>query len=117
MARDNPLWGAERIRGGLLKLGIAVSNRSIRRYRWRGPARPPSQSWRTFLANHRPRIWAADLLTVQTLTFRTLYVLLFVAHGRRRSACAPCSHRCALRGPTRSRNGSSEPSGTSASTT
>src|SRR5262249_1398017 len=44
---------------------------------------PPSQSWRTFLTNHRPRIWAADLLTVQTLTFRTLYVVLLVAYGRR----------------------------------
>jgi putative transposase len=39
--------------------------------------------WRTFLAHHRPRLWAADLFTVQTLTFRTLYVLLFIAHGRR----------------------------------
>ena len=84
MSRENPLWGAERIRGELLKLGIAVSSRSIRRYRWRGPARPPSQTWRTFLANHRPQIWAADLFTVQTLTFRTLYVLFFIAHGRRK---------------------------------
>jgi transposase InsO family protein len=67
----------------LLKLGLVVSNRSIRRYRWHGSDRPPSQSWRTFLGNHRPDIWAADLLTVQTLTFRTLYVLVFVAHGRR----------------------------------
>jgi transposase InsO family protein len=83
MSRDNRLWGTERIRGELLKLGIVVGNRSVRRYRWRGPARPPSQSWRTFLANHRPRIWAADLLTVQTLTFRTLYVLVIVAHERR----------------------------------
>jgi transposase InsO family protein len=83
MARDNPLWGAERIRGELLKLGITVSNRSVRRYRSRGTTRPPSQSWRTFLANHRPRVWAADLLTVQTATFRTLYVLIFVAHDRR----------------------------------
>jgi transposase InsO family protein len=83
ISRDNPLWGAERIRGELLKLGIVASNRSIRRYRWRGPARPPTPSWRAFLANHRPRIWAADLLTVQTLSFRTLHVLLFVAHGRR----------------------------------
>jgi hypothetical protein len=83
MGRDNPLWGAERIRGELLKLGIAVSNRSVRRYRSRGATRPPSQSWRTFLASHRPRLWAADLLTVQTTTFRTLYVLLFVAHDRR----------------------------------
>jgi transposase InsO family protein len=83
MSRDNPLWGAERIRGELLKLGIAVSKRSIRRYRWRRGPRPPSQSWRTFLSNHRPDIWAADLFTVQTLTFRTLYVLLFIAHDRR----------------------------------
>jgi transposase InsO family protein len=60
-----------------------ASKRSVRRYRWHGPSHPPSQSWRTFLANHRPHIWAADLLRVQTLTFRTLYVLLFVAHERR----------------------------------
>jgi transposase InsO family protein len=83
MARANRLWGAERIRGELLKLGIVVSNRSVRRYRWQATARPPSQSRRAFLANHRPSIWAADLLAVQTLTFRTLSVLLFVAHGRR----------------------------------
>jgi transposase InsO family protein len=83
MSRANPLWGAERIRGELLKLGIVVSKRSIRRYRWRAAPRPPSRTWRTFLVNHRPQIWAADLFTVQTLSFRTLYVLLFVAHGRR----------------------------------
>jgi hypothetical protein len=45
-------WGTERIRGELLKFGIAVSARSIRRHTRRGPSRPPSQSWRTFLANH-----------------------------------------------------------------
>ena len=49
MSRENALWGTERIRGELLKLGIAVSNRSIRRYRWRGPSRQRSQNWRTFL--------------------------------------------------------------------
>jgi transposase InsO family protein len=67
----------------LLKLGIVVSNRSIRRYRGRPPGRPPSQTWRTFLRNHAHAIWAADLCVVQTLTFKTLYVLLFIAHGRR----------------------------------
>ena len=61
MSRDNPTWGAERIRGELLKLGIVVSKRSIRRYRWRRGPRPPTQSWRTFLANHRARIWGVDL--------------------------------------------------------
>jgi len=83
MSRDNRLWGTERIRGELLKLGIVVSHRSIRRYRWRRPGRPSSQTWRTFLANHAHHLWAADLLTVPTLTFKTLYVLVFIAHGRR----------------------------------
>jgi transposase InsO family protein len=82
MSRDNPIWGTERIRGELLELGFVVSNRSIRRYRGR-PHRPPGQTWRTFLRNHAQAIWAADLCTVQTLTFRTLYVLVLVAHGRR----------------------------------
>jgi putative transposase len=76
MASENPLWGTERIRGELLKLGILVSSRSIRRYRRRRQSRPPSQSWRTFLANHAQAIWAADLFVVQTLTFQTLYVIL-----------------------------------------
>ena len=71
-ARENPTGGAERIRGELLKLGIAVGRASVQRDRPRGPARPPGPSWATFLRNHRPSIWAADLLTAQTLTFRTL---------------------------------------------
>jgi hypothetical protein len=83
MAHDNPRWGSERIRGELLKLGLVVSKRSIQRYRRRGPASPSSQTWRTFLRNHAHHVWAADLLTVQTLTFKTLYVLVFIAHGRR----------------------------------
>jgi transposase InsO family protein len=83
MARDNPVWGSERIRGELLKVGITVSKRSIQRYRRRGPAHPPSQTWRTFLANHAGAIWAADLFAVQTLAFRTLYGLVVITHGRR----------------------------------
>src|SRR5437660_294335 len=83
MSRENRLWGTERIRGQRRKLRIIVSNRSIRRYRWRGPRRPSSQTWRTFLRNHAHPLWAADLFTVPTLTFKTLYVLVFIAHGRR----------------------------------
>ena len=83
MSRENVLWGTERLRGEPRTLGIAVSHRSIRRYRLRGPQRPPSQTWRTFLANHAHPIWAADLFTVQTLTVRTLYGLFFIGHGRR----------------------------------
>jgi len=56
MSRENVLWGTERIRGELRTLGIEVSNRSIRRSRWRGPGRPPSQTWRTFLRNHAHQI-------------------------------------------------------------
>jgi hypothetical protein len=83
LSQENRLWGSGRIRGELRKLGIAVGNGSIRRYRWRPAPRPPSQTWRTFLINHRPQLWAADLLTVHTATVRTLYVLRFIAHGRR----------------------------------
>ncbi|PZR67805.1 MAG: transposase [Candidatus Dormiibacter spiritus] len=83
MASENPLWGTERIRSQLLKLGILVSSRSIRRYRRHRHSRPPSQSWRTFQANHALTIWAADLFVVQTLTFQNLYVLFFIRHGRR----------------------------------
>ena len=83
MARENPTWGNERIRGELLKLGLTVSRGSIQQYRRRGPARPPSQTWQTFLTNHLPQPWAGDLFTVQTLTLKMLYVLLFIAHGPR----------------------------------
>jgi putative transposase len=83
LSEENRLWGTERIRGEVLKLGITVGNGSIRRYRWRPAPRPPSQTWRTFLANHAHAIWAADLCVVQTLTFKTLSVLFFIAHGRR----------------------------------
>ena len=82
MAAENPTWGSQRIVGELLKLGIVVSKRSVLRYRRRGPA-GPAQAWRTFLRNHRPTLWACDLLTVRTLTFGTLYVLVFVSHLRR----------------------------------
>ncbi len=83
LSRENRLWGTERIRGELLKLGIVVSGRSIRRYRWRKPLGGGGQRWRTFLANELHGIWAADLFVVQTLSFRTLYVLLFITHARR----------------------------------
>ncbi len=83
MASENPLWGTERIRGELLKLGLVVSARSIRRHRRPRTLRPPSQAWRTFLRNELAGIWAADLLVVQTLTFKTLYVLFFIKHQRR----------------------------------
>jgi len=66
-----------------LKLGIVVSNRSIRRYRWRKPRPEGSQAWRTFLRNHIDGIWSADLFVVQTVGYQLLYVMLFISHRRR----------------------------------
>jgi len=84
LTRENPRWGSMRIVGELGKLGYDVSSRTVRRYRRAVRRHPPSQSWRTFLRNHAPRIWAADFFTVQTLTLKTLYVFLFISHCRRR---------------------------------
>src|SRR5262245_43314050 len=82
MSIANPLWGAPRIHGELLKLGIDVGQTSVARYmaRRRGP---PSQGWKTFLRNHADGIAAMDLIVVPTATFRLLYGLLVMTHGRR----------------------------------
>jgi len=83
MCRANPLWGAPRIHGELLKLGIDVSEAAVSKYmiRRRGP---PSQTWRTFLSNHAKDIIALDFFTVPTATFRILFVLIMLSHDRRR---------------------------------
>ena len=82
MSTANPLWGAPRIHGELLKLGISVSESTVAKYMRRHP-RPPSQTWRTFLTNHASQIMAADLFVVPTVTFRLLFVLVILAHDRR----------------------------------
>jgi len=82
MAHDNPLWGAPRIHGELLKLGMQVSQATVAKYMARS-AIPPSQSWRTFLANHLQQIAAADFFVVPTATYRLLFVLVILAHERR----------------------------------
>lgn len=84
ISQENRLWGTERIRGELIKLGIVVSNRSIRRYRWRKPTRAGSQTWRTLLSNDLKGIWAADLLVVHTISYRILYVFFFISHDHRK---------------------------------
>jgi putative transposase len=83
LSTANPLWGAPRIHGELQKLGIAVSQSTVAKYMRRHP-RPPSQTWRTFLTNHASQIMAADLFVVPTVTFRLLFVLVILAHDRRR---------------------------------
>src|SRR3954447_12149324 len=79
----NPLWGATRIHGELLKLGIDVGQTSVAKYMARR-RRPPSQGWRTFLLNHADGIASIDLFVVPTISFRLLYGLLVLRHDRRR---------------------------------
>jgi len=83
MSRANPLWGAPRIHGELLKLGLTVSQATVSKYMLR-PRRPPSQAWRTFLKNHAKDLIALDFFTVPTATFRVLFVLVVLSHRRRR---------------------------------
>jgi transposase InsO family protein len=83
MAAANPLWGAPRIHGELRKLGVEVSERTVSRLLPRR-GRPPSQTWRTFLANHATALVSMDFFTVPTLTGRVLFVFVLLAHQRRR---------------------------------
>jgi hypothetical protein len=82
MSVENPLWGAPRIHGELLKLGFEVAQSSVAKYmvKRRGP---PSQGWRTFLRNHAPDIAALDLFVVPTIGFDLLYALVIVRLDRR----------------------------------
>src|SRR5260221_13238472 len=82
MSKENPLWGAPRIHGELLKLGFEIAESTVSKYmiRRRGP---PSQTWRTFLRNHAEAIAAIDLCVVPTLTFERLFAFLVLGHGRR----------------------------------
>jgi transposase InsO family protein len=82
ISTDNPLWGAPRIHGELLKLGFEVAQSSVAKYmvkRWG----PPSQGWRTFLRNHAPDIAAMDLFVVPTIGFDLLYVFVVLRLDRR----------------------------------
>ena len=83
MSRSNPLWGAPRIHGELLKLGITVSQASVSKYMVRH-SKPPSQTWRAFLKNHAKDIVSVDFFTVPTATFRVLFVFLVLSNNRRR---------------------------------
>jgi putative transposase len=79
----NPRWGAPRIHGELLKIGIEVCQATVAKYMVRH-RKPPSQTWRTFLENHSKQLVAIDFFTVPTMRFQVLYVFLVLAHDRRR---------------------------------
>ena len=84
MASKNQVWGAERIRGELLKVGVKVAKRTVQRYmRQARPPRPPGQTWGTFLRNHANDIWACDFLQVHDLFFRPLFAFFITELGSR----------------------------------
>ena len=83
MSRENPLWGAPRIHGELLKLGIEVSQATVSKYMERH-RKPPSQTWRTFLRNHVGCLASIDFFVVPTPTFSFLYGFVVLQHERRR---------------------------------
>jgi transposase InsO family protein len=82
MSVANPLWGAPRVHGELLKIGIEIGQTTVAKYMVRRRD-PPSQGWRTFLRNHADGIAAMDMFVVPTISFRRLYGLLIMGHGRR----------------------------------
>ena len=83
MCRENPTWGAPRIHGELLKLGIDIGETSVTKYMVR-VRKPPSQTWRTFLENHVSQLASVDFFTMPTVRFQVFYVFLVLAHDRRR---------------------------------
>jgi hypothetical protein len=82
MSQENPLWGAPRIHGELLKLGFAASQSTVGKYMARKSG-PPGQSWSTFVRNHAPQIAAMDLFVVPTIGFELLYAFVIVRLARR----------------------------------
>jgi transposase InsO family protein len=82
MSIANPLWGAPRIHGELLKLGIDVGQTTVAKYMAKR-RRPPSQGWKTFLRNHADGVASMDMFVVPTVSFRLLYGLLILGHSRR----------------------------------
>ena len=83
ISQANPLWGAPRIHGELLKIGINVSESTVQRYMAKSE-NPPSQTWRTFLDNHVKCLISIDFMIVPTITFRLLHVFIILSHSRRR---------------------------------
>lgn len=83
MCRANPLWGAPRIHGELLKLGFDICEATVSKYMIKRTG-PPSPTWRTFLDKHAKDLFSLDFFTVPTATFRILFVLIILSHDRRR---------------------------------
>jgi putative transposase len=83
MWQANPTWGSPRIVGELRKVGIEVTKSTVEKYRIQ-PSKPPSPTWKAFLTNHLRDLVALDFFIVPTVTHKVLFVLLILAHHRRR---------------------------------
>jgi hypothetical protein len=94
MAQENPFWGAEKIRGELLKLGISVGKPTIQKY-MKKVHRRSGQNWTNFLKNHAEDIWACDFTVVYDLLFRPIYIFIIIAHQTRE-----IKHAAVTRHPT-----------------
>jgi len=84
IADENPLWGAPRVHGEILKLGFNISESTVLRYVPKKPGRTTGQHWTTFLKNHSSEIASLDFFSVPTITCRLLYVVVFLSHNRRK---------------------------------
>ena len=85
MAQENRTWGAKRIRGELLKLGLRASKSTVQKYIQEvRKSLPPKQNWSTFLRNHASQVWACDFLQTYDIFFRTVFVFVIIELGSRR---------------------------------
>jgi putative transposase len=84
MAAENPLWGAPRIHSEILKLGYKMCESTVQRYMPKKGKRSNGQNWKTFLKNHSKDIISIDFLTVPTINFKLMYVLVIIEHQRRK---------------------------------
>jgi len=80
-AHTRQVWGVPKIHGELLKLGIAVSERTVSGLLRRHKRKPPSQTWRTFIKNHMPDMVGVDFLVVPTIRFQMLFVFVILSHA------------------------------------
>lgn len=84
MAEENPQWGIPRIHGEILKLGFNISESTLMRYVRKKNGKTSGQRWKTFLKNHATEIISIDFLTVPTISYKFLYILVFLSHERRK---------------------------------
>ncbi|MGE5499320.1 MAG: transposase [Syntrophothermus sp.] len=84
IANDNPLWGVPRIHGELKRLGFDISQSTVQRYMPKRNGRTTGQRWKTFLKNHSKEIISIDFLTVPTINFKLVHVLVVIEHNRRK---------------------------------